>query len=110
MITPIGTIPPITSAGISGSGTAAGTGIGATGSPAGASGSNSFGNVITNAIDSVNQVQASASTQAAQVAAGQGNVADALIASTQASLATQVTTAVTNKAIEAFTQVMNMQL
>jgi flagellar hook-basal body complex protein FliE len=81
--------------------------------PAGAgsaAGGSSFGDAITSAIDNVQQVQATASSQAAQAAAGTGNIADALIASTQASLATQVTTAVTNKAIDAFTQVMNMQL
>lgn len=104
MIPPIGSIPPI-SQGPSAVGSATG---GASGVSAG--GSQSFGNAITNALDSVSQVQSHASTQAAQAAAGHGNIADALIASTQASLATQVTTAVTNKAIDAFTQVMNMQL
>ncbi len=102
MIPPIGSIPSIPQ-GPASAGAVAGGG-------SAAAGSQGFGHAITNAIDSVQQVQSNASTQAAQAAAGQGNIADALIASTQASLATQVTTAVTNKAIDAFTQVMNMQL
>lgn len=82
------------------------------GSSAGAAsaGGSSFDNAISNAIDNLQDVQNTASTDAAQAAAGQGNIADAMIASTQASMATQVTTAVTNKAIDAFTQVMNMPL
>jgi flagellar hook-basal body complex protein FliE len=65
---------------------------------------------VTGAINQLSQVQNNASSAAALAAAGQGNLADAMIAATQASVATQVTTAVTNKAIAAFTQIMNMQV
>ena len=54
--------------------------------------------------------QNAASNAEAQAAAGQGNVSDAMIAATQASLATQVTVALTNRAVTAFTDVMNLQL
>ncbi|HYA68681.1 MAG TPA: flagellar hook-basal body complex protein FliE [Acidimicrobiales bacterium] len=69
----------------------------------------SFSNAITQALDSVQQTQNTASTAEAQAAAGQGSVSDALIDATDASLATQVTVALTNKAVTAFTDVMNLQ-
>jgi flagellar hook-basal body complex protein FliE len=68
-----------------------------------------FSNSITSALDQVQQTQNTASSTEAMAAAGQGSVSDALIASTQASLATQVTVALTNRAVSAFTDVMNLQ-
>jgi flagellar hook-basal body complex protein FliE len=68
-----------------------------------------FSNNITSALDQVQQTQNTASQTEALAAAGQGSVSDALIASTQASLATQVTVALTNRAVSAFTDVMNLQ-
>jgi flagellar hook-basal body complex protein FliE len=75
----------------------------------GATGSAGFSNSITNALDQVQQTQNTASQTEALAAAGQGSVSDALISSTQASLATQVTVALTNRAVSAFTDVMNLQ-
>ncbi len=72
-------------------------------------GGGSFSNAVTQALDSVQQTQNTASTAEAQAAAGQGSVSDALIDATNASLATQVTVALTNKAVSAFTDVMNLQ-
>jgi flagellar hook-basal body complex protein FliE len=111
LIPPIGSIPAVgTTSATGATGATSGTGTGATGtSGTASSGGGSFDNAITDALNSVQQTQNVASTQAAQVAAGQGNIADAMIASTEASLATQVTTAVANKAIDAFTSIMNMQ-
>ncbi len=60
------------------------------------------------AIDQLQNVQTSASSQAAQVAAGQGNIGDAMIASTQASVDTQVTQAMVTKAVDAFNSIMGM--
>jgi flagellar hook-basal body complex protein FliE len=80
------------------------------GSPAPAGGaSGSFANQVGNAVDQLQQTQNQASNLEAQAAAGQGNVADAMVAASQASLDTQVTTALTNKAVDAFTDVMNLQ-
>jgi flagellar hook-basal body complex protein FliE len=112
MIAPIAPLPGLASVGGIGG---AGTGLAGGASSAGGAGSagsagGSFGNAVTHAIDSLQQVQNNASLQATQAAAGQGNVTDALIASSQASLSTQVTTAVTNKAIEAFNSIMTMSL
>jgi flagellar hook-basal body complex protein FliE len=110
-------IPPISPLSTIGSGTGAaatspvGGGGGLSSSPGSSGGSSGgFSNSVTNAIDQLQQVQNSASSSAALAAAGQGNLADAMIAATQASVDTQVTTAVANKAIAAFTQVMNMQV
>ena len=107
-------IPPISSLPAIGSGNAATPATGSSGlaSSGGSSGGSSsgFSNSVTNAIDALQQVQSSASSSAALAAAGQGNLSDAMIAATQASVDTQVTTAVANKAIAAFTQVMNMQV
>ena len=77
--------------------------------PAGGAGG-SFSNAVSNAVDTLQQTQNNASNLEAQAAAGQGNLGDAMIAATQASLQTQVTVALTNKAVDAFTQVMNLQL
>jgi len=77
--------------------------------PATAAGGAGFSSSITNALDQVQQTQNTASQTEALAAAGQGSVSDALISSTQASLATQVTVALTNRAVSAFTDVMNLQ-
>ena len=42
------------------------------------------------------------------MAAGQGNIGDAMIASTQASVDTQVTQAMVTKAVDAFNSIMSM--
>jgi flagellar hook-basal body complex protein FliE len=65
---------------------------------------------VANALDQVQQVQNQASSLEAQAAAGQGSITDAMVAATRASLDTQVTVALTNKAISAFTDVMNLQI
>ena len=77
--------------------------------PASAS-SGGFASQVANALNQVQQTQNTASSLEAQAAAGQGSITDAMIAATRASLATQVTVALTNKAITAFTDVMNLQI
>jgi flagellar hook-basal body complex protein FliE len=104
----------------------AGSGGGATGvaaagvqgvSPAGtgdglgpsATGAKGFGEVLTNAIDNVAAAQATADRLAVDAATGNlTNVHDYMIAATEASLATELTVAVRNKAVEAFNQIMSM--
>jgi flagellar hook-basal body complex protein FliE len=78
--------------------------------PSAAGAGGSFSNVITNALDSLQQTQANASSLETQAAAGQGNIADAMVAASEASLATQVTVALTQRAVSAFTDVMNLQI
>lgn len=81
------------------------------GAAAGANGAapTSFSNVAAQAIDSLQQTQNAADTQALQASTGGGNPADLMISSTEASLQTQLTVAVRNQAVDAFNQIMAMQ-
>jgi flagellar hook-basal body complex protein FliE len=102
-IPPIPPLPPLSP--MAGTNTAAGTT--AAGGSAGTAGG-SFSSVITNAVDSLQQAQTTASADEAQAAAGQGNLADTMIAATQASLDTQVTTNLLDKAVAAYNDIMSM--
>ena len=74
-----------------------------------ANGTQSFGQTLTNALDNLQATQTKADNLAVQAATGDlTNVHDYMIASTEASLATELTVAVRNKAVEAFNQIMNM--
>jgi len=70
--------------------------------------SNSFSSLLSNAVNDLQQAQTTASSDEAQAAAGQGNLADMMIAASQASLDTQVTTDLLNKAVSSFTSIMQM--
>jgi flagellar hook-basal body complex protein FliE len=68
-----------------------------------------FANVLSGGLDQLNAVQGKADDLALQAATGQlQNPHDLLIATTQAALATDLTVAVRNKALEAFTEIMRM--
>jgi flagellar hook-basal body complex protein FliE len=74
-----------------------------------ASGTQSFGQTLTKALDGLQGAQAKADHLAVGAATGDlTNVHDYMIAATEASLATELTVAVRNKAVEAFNQIMNM--
>jgi flagellar hook-basal body complex protein FliE len=94
---PAGAVPPGDTLGTSAAGgTAAG-------------GAHGFGQTLTNALDSLQATQTKADTLAVQAATGDlTNVHDYMIAATEASLATELTVAVRNKAVDAFNQIMNM--
>lgn len=94
---------PTTVAGAAPTGTAGAT------AGAGGAGQSSFSDVAAQALDSLQQTQNASNTQALQAATGQGNPADLMIASTEASLQTQLTVAVRNQAVDAFNQIMAMQ-
>jgi flagellar hook-basal body complex protein FliE len=108
-IPPIGPLPSLpnlgATAGVSGSSTPAATGATALG---GATGGGGFSSLLGNAIDSLNQAQATASTAEVQAAAGHGTLANTMVAATVASLDTQVATSVIDKALAAYTSVANM--
>ena len=83
----------------------------ATTSPAGATGSSGsgFGNALVQALDGVQQAQNTADQTAGLAATGDlKNVHDLTIATTEAELATQLTTAVRDKAVAAFNAIMSM--
>lgn len=70
-----------------------------------------FGDSLTNALDSLQQTQTKADDLSMQVATGKlTNIHDYMIAANQAELATQLTVAVRNKAVDAFNQIMNMSV
>jgi flagellar hook-basal body complex protein FliE len=72
-------------------------------------GPQSFGQTMAKAVDSLQGAQTKADNLAVSAATGDlSNVHDYLIAATEASLATELTVAVRNKAVDAFNQIMNM--
>lgn len=80
--------------------------IGATGAP----GTN-FGDVVMGALDNLGAVQGTAENLAVKAATGDLNdVQDYMIAAAQAGLATQFTVALRDRAVEAFNDIMKMQV
>jgi flagellar hook-basal body complex protein FliE len=76
---------------------------------AAASTRSSFAEMVSNAIGSLEATQSKADTLATQAATGTlTDVHDYLIAANEASLATELTVAVRNKAVDAFNQIMQM--
>jgi len=93
-----------------GAGPAAGGAI-PVGDTAAAANTQSFGQTMTQALDSLSGAQAKADNLAIQASTGNlTNVHDYMIAATEASLATQLTVAVRNKAVEAYQEIMRMQV
>jgi flagellar hook-basal body complex protein FliE len=87
----------------------------ATGGPQGPSGPQGagldFGSMVLDGIDRLEQVQHKSDTLAVQAATGDlQSIHDYTIAATEAAVTTQVTVAVRNKAVEAFTEIMRMQV
>lgn len=70
-----------------------------------------FGDAVIGALDDLSAAHHATDALATQAATGQlADVHDYTIAATEASLATELTVAVRNKAVEAFTSIMNMPL
>jgi flagellar hook-basal body complex protein FliE len=90
--------------------------LGAAGIPtdtgqAGAAGGGDFGNVVTNALQGMQDSQDSANSLAVQAATGDlTDVHNYTIAATEASLQTELTVAVRDRAVQAFNQIMAMQI
>lgn len=95
-------IQPVTSAGATDAANAATAAGGA---------SNDFGNAIVNALDKLQGTQNNADQLAVQASTGNlTDVTDYLIAANQAQVQTQLTTAVRDKAVDAFQSIMGMQV
>jgi flagellar hook-basal body complex protein FliE len=76
-----------------------------------AAGPSGFGDAVIGALDDLSAAHRATDALATQAATGQlADVHDYTIAATEASLATELTVAVRNKAVEAFTSIMNMPL
>lgn len=72
-------------------------------------GAEGFNNKLTDALNNLNKTQGHADDLAMQVASGKlEDIHDFTIAATKAELATSLTVAVRNKAVDAFQQIMNM--
>jgi flagellar hook-basal body complex protein FliE len=72
---------------------------------------NGFGDVVGKAINSLQATQANADNLASQAATGQlQDVQQYMVASTEASLSTELTVAVRNKAVDAFNEIMRMSV
>ncbi len=70
-----------------------------------------FGNLVLDGIDRLEQVQDKSDQLAVKAATGDLNaIHDYTIAATEASVTTQLTVAVRNKAVEAFNEIMRMQV
>ena len=69
-----------------------------------------FGDMVAQALANVQATQANADGLAQATATGNGDPAEFMIAATQANLATELTVAVRNKAVEAFNDIMRMQV
>jgi flagellar hook-basal body complex protein FliE len=77
---------------------------------AGAAGGEGFAAKLAQGLQSLQQLHTNADGLGVKAATGSLTDAhDYMIASTQASLATELTVAVRNKAVEAFTEIMRMQ-
>ena len=73
--------------------------------------SQDFGNMVLDGIDRLEQVQDKSDQLAVKAATGDLNaIHDYTIAATEASVTTQLTVAVRNKAVEAFNEIMRMQV
>jgi flagellar hook-basal body complex protein FliE len=70
-----------------------------------------FGKTVVNALDNLEKTQDKADNLAVKAATGDLNdVHDYMIAATEASVQTELTVAVRNKAVEAFNEIMRMQV
>ena len=99
-IAPIGALSPVVTP-------PAPVGAGATGAAPGLDATN-FSSSLSNAVDSLQQSQGTAATDESQLAAGQGNLADTMIAASEANLQTQVANDLLTKAISSYNDIMNM--
>ena len=99
---PVTNTPPVGAAGIA-------QGAGQAGQAGQAGGD--FGNVVTNALQGMQDTQDTANNLAVQAATGDlTDVHNYTIAATEASLQTEMTVAVRDRAVAAFNQIMAMQI
>jgi flagellar hook-basal body complex protein FliE len=106
-------IPAITSgvAGLSGlSGSSLG-GVGSVQSPSTGSGSGGFGSMLTDAISGLNQSQNTAASDSVALATGQASDVTSVVSDVEkANLEMQLAVQVRNKAVDAYEEIMRMQI
>jgi flagellar hook-basal body complex protein FliE len=70
-----------------------------------------FGGMLSNALDNLNNLQQQATTASAQAATGQAtNISSVVMEVEKASLSLQLATQVRNKAVDAYNELMRMQV
>jgi flagellar hook-basal body complex protein FliE len=109
MIPAIPSIPSVGAAESAGAAQAAGSSGAAAAGSTDSGSSSSFANILGQAIDSLNGATDTATNLGLEAAAGNASVADATVASTEADLDTQLTSAVADKAVTALNTIMDMQ-
>ena len=73
--------------------------------------SSSFGDTLTQAIGKVNEIQKTADTQMQAMASGeQTNISEVMVAAEKADIALKLMMSVRNKVIDAYQEVMKMQV
>lgn len=79
--------------------------------PASADSDKSFGHFLSEALGEVNQLQSNAANASVRLAAGKvQDISEVVIASEKATIALQLTMQVRNKVVEAYQEVMRMQV
>jgi flagellar hook-basal body complex protein FliE len=104
MILPIAGFAPIAPIAMSGLATAP------AGAASGANAGGAFAQVLSNALSSVEGAQANADVVSQLAAVGKADPIDVLTATTEAQLMVQTATVVRNRAVEAFNEIMRMQV
>jgi flagellar hook-basal body complex protein FliE len=104
MTSALGGVLPVGFGGVAGIASTA-----ATTAPQATQGPNGFASILASSIDQLQGTQKTADTLATQAATGDlKNVHDYMIASNEASLATEMAVTIKNKAVEAFNEIMRM--
>jgi flagellar hook-basal body complex protein FliE len=107
MTSPLGGILPVGIGGVAGIASTAAT-TGTTGTQA-ADGGSGFAAILASSFDQLQGTQKTADSLATQAATGDlKDVHDYMIASNEASLATEMVVTIKNKAVEAFNEIMRM--
>ena len=106
-LTPLMPVPSIGGADAIGGMDALGGASGALVNPGSSAG---FGNILTNAIEGVNASQQNANALAVRAVTGDlEDVHEYTVAATEAKMTLELTAAIRNKAVDAFTEILRMQ-
>lgn len=110
-VSPVGALSDVLAAkGLSGTAATSLPALGAAVTPAG-SGATTFATSLASAVDGLSAAQAHAGELAVQAVTGElDDIHDYTIAATEAQVAFELTAAIRNKAVEAFTEIMRMQV
>ena len=75
-----------------------------------ANGPAGFGRLVAKAVEEANREQLTAESEARALAAGKGDVVDAMVALSRADLALRFVVSLRNRAVEAYNEIMRLQV